>query len=86
MDIRIGKVTHYYNRIGVAVLLLSGELEVGDTIQIAGHSTELTQRVDSLEIEHQKQQAVKAGQEVALKVDEPVRAGDMVYKVVDANR
>jgi membrane protein YqaA with SNARE-associated domain len=62
MDKRIGKVTHYYNRIGVAVLLLSGELKVGDTIQIAGHSMELTQKVDSLEIEHQKQQAVKAGQ------------------------
>jgi hypothetical protein len=47
-----------------------------------GRSTELTQKVDSLEIEHKKQQAVKAGQEVALKVDEPVRAVDMVYKVV----
>ena len=83
MDIRIGKVTHYYNRISVAVLLLSGDLKVGDTIQIAGRSTELTQQVDSLEIEHQKQQSVKAEQEVALKVDEPVRAGDMVYRIVE---
>jgi putative protease len=82
MDIRIGKITHYYNRIGVAVLVLSGELKVGDTVHIHGRYTELTQKVESLEIEHEKQQTVKVGQEVALKVDEPVRAGDMVYKVV----
>lgn len=82
MDIKIGKVTHYYNRIGVAVIVFSGGLKVGDTIQILGKTTDLTQKVHSLEIEHQKQQAVEAGQEVALKVDEPVRAGDVVYKVV----
>jgi hypothetical protein len=81
MDIRIGKVTHYYNRIGVAVLLLTGELKVGETVQILGRFTDLTQKVGSLEIEHKKQQAVGAGLEVALKVDEPVRAGDGVYKV-----
>jgi len=83
MDRKIGKVTHYYNRIGVAVVVLSGKLKVGDTIQILGRTTELTQKVHSLEIEHNKQQTVEAGQEVALKVDEAVRAGDVVYQVVE---
>jgi U32 family peptidase len=83
MDIRIGKVTHYYNRIGVAVIVLSGELKLGDTIHMLGRYTELTQKVYSLEIEHKKQQVVKAGQEVALQVDEPVRIGDVVFKVVE---
>jgi len=83
MDIRIGRVTHYYNRIGVAVIELTGELKVGDTITILGKTTEFTQKVFSMEIEHKKQQAVGAGQEVALKVDEPVRAGDLVYKVAE---
>ena len=81
MENRIGKVTHYYNRIGVAVLVLSGELKVGDTVQILGRYTDLTQKVYSLEIEHKKQQAAEAGQEVALKVDESVREGDVLYKV-----
>ena len=83
MDVRIAKVTHYYNRIGVAVLQLSGELSVGDTISILGQTTDFTQEVASLEIEHQKVQSAGPKMEIALKVREPVRKGDKVYKVVD---
>lgn len=86
MDIRIGRVTHYYNRIGVAVIMLSGPIKVGDTIQILGRTTDLTQKVYSIEIEHRKQQAVEAGKEIALKVDEPVRPGDVVYKVAEPDK
>lgn len=80
MDILVGKVTHYYNRISVAVVQLAGELQVGDQIVIIGHTTEFTQPVESLEIEHHKIQSAQAGQEVALKVWDTVRAGDLVYK------
>ena len=83
MEIRIGQVTHYYNRIGVAVLLLTGELRQGDTIHILGRTTELSQRVFSLEVEHRRIYSATSGMEIALKVDEPVRAGDKVYKVVE---
>lgn len=82
MEKRIGQVTHYYNHIGVAVLDLSDELKVGDTIHISGHTTDFMQTVASMEIEHQKVQSVAAGADVALKVVEPVRAGDVVFKVV----
>ena len=82
MDILIGKVTHYYNRISVAVVELVGELRVGDQIAILGHTTEFTQPVESLEIEHHKIQIAEAGQEVALKTWEIVRSGDLVYKVI----
>ena len=81
MDILIGKVTHYYNRAGVAVVELVGELRVGEQIAILGHTTEFTQPIESLEIEHHKIQIAEAGQVVALKVWELVRAGDLVYKV-----
>jgi translation elongation factor EF-1alpha len=81
MDILIGKVTHYYNRISVAVVELAGELSVGDRIAILGHTTEFTQPVESLEIEHHKIEKAGSGQEVALKVWEAVRTGDLVYKV-----
>ena len=80
MDIRVGKVTHYYNRISVAVLELTGELKVGDWIHIHGKITDFNQRVASMEIEHQKIQSAGPGVELALKVIEIVREGDGVYK------
>lgn len=83
MEKRIGKITHYFDRIGVAVLDLEDGLKVGDTIHITGSRTDLTQQVQSMEIEHEKMQAVGAGADVALKVGEPVHKGDMVYRVLD---
>jgi hypothetical protein len=83
MEIRAGKVTHYYDRIGVAVLILSQELKVGDAIHIHGRMTDVTQRVASMEVEHQKIQSAGPKAEVALKVLEPVRDGDILYKVVE---
>ncbi len=84
MERQIGKVTHYFNRIGVAVLDLEDGLKVGDTIHIVGRQTDFTQQVKSMEIEHQKMQDVQAGDDVALKVYEPLREGDKIYKVLDA--
>ncbi len=80
MDILIGKVVHFYNRINVAVLELNDELKIGDTIRIVGHTTEFTQTVESLEIEHLKVQSAGPG-EVALKLWEYARRGDEIYKV-----
>ena len=82
MEILIGTVTHYYNRISVAVLNLSGALKVGDKILILGRSTDFVQVVTSMEIEHRKVSSVGAGTEVALEVAEPVRKGDQVYRIV----
>jgi translation elongation factor EF-1alpha len=83
MELKVGEVTHYYNRISVAVLELVGNLEIGDRIVILGKTTELTQVVTSMEIEHRKVQSVSPGMDVALKVAEPVRRGDIVYKIVE---
>lgn len=83
MDIRIGTVTHYYNHLGVAVLELDDPLELGDIVLILGHTTELIQEVTSLEVNHHKLQSAGPGKEVALQVGEAVRAGDLVYKVVE---
>jgi translation elongation factor EF-1alpha len=83
MDIRVGKVTHYYDRISVAVLELSGELKVGERIHILGRITDFDQRVGSMEIEHEKIQSAGPGADVALKVIEAVREGDVVFKPVE---
>ena len=68
-------------RVGVAVLELSDQLKVGDAVHILGHTTNFTQQVESLEIEHEKVEMVNPGAEVALKVNDKVRQGDALYKV-----
>ena len=81
MKVRVGKVTHYYKRIGVAVVELKKSLNNGDRVLIRGKNTNFSQFVSSMEIEHEKVQAAGAGMEVALKVEETVRDGDVVYTI-----
>jgi putative protease len=81
MEKRIGTVTHYYSRLSVAVLDLSAEIHQGDDIHIKGRITDLVMKVDSLEIEHNKIESAGPGVEVALKVDDYVRQGDIIYKL-----
>lgn len=76
---KIGKVTHYFNKIGVAVVELEGKLNVGDTIVIVGHGHEFEQSVDSMQVEHEQVSAAKKGDAVGMKVDNLVREGDEVY-------
>jgi hypothetical protein len=78
---QVARVTHYFTRLGVAVLALSDTLSVGDRIHIYGHSTDLEQTVDSMQIEHKPVLKVGPGDDVALKVIEPVRQGDIVYRM-----
>lgn len=78
----IGKITHYFSNIGVAVLDLSASLEEGDTIRIVGgENTDFTQTVDSMQIEHEKAKTAKKGDSVGMKVNEKVREGYQVYKI-----
>ncbi len=83
MEIEIGKITHYYNHINVAVLSLSHMLKVGDLIRIMGHSTDLMQTVSSLEVDHHSVEWVKPGDNVALKVIEPVHEHDVIYRIIE---
>jgi len=78
---RIGKVTHYFDRIGVAVLELTDKLHVGDTLHFLGHTADFKQPVDSMQIEHQNVSEAKPGQDVALKVIQKVHPNDAVFKI-----
>lgn len=81
-DKLIGKIIHYYDKIGVAVLDLSGDLKAGETIRISGHGNEFTQTVSSMQVEHQQIEQAKKGDTVGMKTDQPVKEGDEVYQVV----
>jgi putative protease len=83
MEVKIGTVSHVYKKIGVAIVELSEPLQAGDTIHISGHHTDLTQKVESMQAEHQNLQKAEPGQSVGLKVTGEVREHDLVYKVVD---
>jgi putative protease len=79
----IGEVTHFYNRIGVAVIDLSGSIELGDQVHFFGRSTDFRQQVESMQIEHEAVSEAEKGQEIAIKVERRVRNHDKVYKLLD---
>ncbi len=80
MDVQIGKITHYYDKIGVAVVeAMNQPLKVGDKVKISGHDKEFIQTVQSLQVEHEQVAELKPKERGGMKVDEPVKAGDVLY-------
>jgi len=79
----IGKITHYFTRIGVAVVELSDKISIGDRILIQGATTNFEQVVESMQIEHKNVETAEAGQSIGLKVEQRVREGDKVYKIIE---
>ena len=80
----IGKITHYFSKIGVAVVELSDDITVGAKIRVEGATTSFEQVIDSMEIENNRVETATAGQSIGLKVKERVRLHDSVYKVMEA--
>src|SRR6266566_8911508 len=79
---RIGIVTHYYSHLSVAIVQVeSGALRTGDTVHIKGHTTDVRQTVQSMEVDHMHMDEVRPGQSFGLRVVEHARENDVVYKV-----
>ena len=77
----VGKITHYYSNISVAIVEVSDPISVGDTLHIQGATSDFEQEVGSMQIEHEEVQTAESGQVIGLKVDEKVRDGDKVFIV-----
>ncbi|MFY9493564.1 MAG: EF-Tu/IF-2/RF-3 family GTPase [Minisyncoccia bacterium] len=77
----IGKITHYYDKIGVAIIELSGVLKVGDKIKIEGGKNEFDQTVEEMQVDHKPVETAKAGDAVGIKVKEKIREGALVLKL-----
>ncbi len=75
----VGKISHYFSKIGVAVVDLDSGLKVGDDVVIAGRGQEFIQHVDSMQVEHEQVSQAKTGDSVGMKVDQAVKEGDLVY-------
>ncbi len=80
-EVEIGKVNDFFSHPVVAGIGLTAPLMVGDTIHIKGHTSDMTLKVESMQIDNVNVQEAKAKTSVGIKVDGRVRRGDIVYKV-----
>lgn len=80
METMIGKVTHYYPRVGVAAIVLSDHLATGERIHILGPHDDIHQTVISMELDHTPIREADTGQDIGIRVSERVHAGDLVYR------
>lgn len=79
---KVGKVTHYYDKLNVAIVDLDGTLSVGDNIKfVRGGEDLFEQKVESIQIEHEKKDTAAKGDVIGLKTNEAVKEGTEVYKV-----
>ncbi len=77
----IGKVTHFFTNINVALIELTDTLKVGDTLSFEGATSNFEQKLDSMQIERKDVPEAKAGDAIGVKVKERVRPGDQVFKI-----
>lgn len=76
----IGRVSHYYDKIGVAIVKFTGKVSVGDTLHFKGNKTDFEEAASSIQIKHNAVSSAKKGDEAGIKVSQPVREGDEVYQ------
>jgi len=78
----IGKITHYFTNIGVAVVeITSGKLNTGDKVHVKGATSDFEQNIDSMQVEHENVETAKKGDAIGVKVEQQVREGDEIYLI-----
>jgi translation elongation factor EF-1alpha len=82
-EIEVGKVSDYFAKVGAAGIELTGALRVGDSIHIKGHTTDVSQAVNSMQVEHEAVEQAGPGDSIGIKVADRCRSGDHVYRVTD---
>jgi len=81
-NFKVGKVTHYFDKIGVAIVELDANLAVGDKIKfVRGGEDVFEQAVASIQIEHEKKESAKKGDVIGLKTEKEIKEGAEVYKI-----
>ncbi|MBU3896327.1 MAG: translation elongation factor-like protein [Nanoarchaeota archaeon] len=79
--ILVGKITHFFPKINVAVVQLSAELKTGDKISIEKDGEAFEQIVESMQVEHKNIPVAKVGMDVGMKISHPVKEGAQVFKL-----
>ena len=83
MEKQIGRITHFFGHLNVAAVELEGELKVGDTLHFKGHTSDWTQAVASMQIEHDSVDKAGPGDVIGMKVEGHAREHDLVFKIVE---
>ncbi|MBI3046176.1 MAG: hypothetical protein HYY86_01355 [Candidatus Harrisonbacteria bacterium] len=78
-DKPVGEVTHYYGNLGVAIVKFNQDMPAGKNVTFQGATTDFSQDLSSMELDHKSVSLAPRGKEVGLKVKEKVREGDKVY-------
>ncbi len=78
----VGKITHYFSKIGVGVIELKDTIKIGDKISIEGATTNIQQEIKSMQVHGKEVKEAKKGDDIGMKVSDRVREGDQVFKVV----
>ncbi len=78
----VGTVSHYYGHLSVGIVELQDVLKIGDTVHIKGHTSDFTEAVESMQIEHANVTEAKAGDSIGINVTQKVHLHDKVYKVM----
>ena len=82
MEERIGSVLRYFDKSSIAALKLDfGDLAVGDTVYIKGPNTDITQKVETMEFDHKPVEKATRGQFTGIKLSQPAKPFDLVYKI-----
>ena len=83
-EVELGKITHYFSKIGVAAIQITQDtLRVGDTIHVKGHTSDFTQKIDSMQVDNKSVAEATVGQSIGLRVKDHAREHDQVFKVVE---
>ena len=78
----VGRITHYFSNIDVAVIKLSSPLKIGEKIRvIGGQETDFEQKIISMQIDYKEIKTGKKGESIGIKIDEKVHDGYKVYKI-----
>ncbi len=78
---KVGEVSHYFTKIGVAVVELTGKIKIGDSISVKGMTTNFEQKVESMQVEGEDIEEANPGDDIGMKVADRVRKGDIVYRL-----
>lgn len=81
-EIPVGRVTHFFPAISVAAVELEEELRLGDTIRVAGHTSNFVQEVRSMQIDHLAVESATVGDVVAVETVERARVNDLVFRAL----
>jgi len=83
-ETKLGHITHYFGKIMVAAIeLTDGDLAVGETIHIKGHTSDFNEKITSMQIEHAEVPKATRGQSIGIRVGQHARVGDEVFKVIE---